>query len=773
MEEPVRQIPSPMLEDVEANAKVEHHKRSILNSDKRDGWINVAILGFSSLGSIYGDIGTSPLYVFSSIFPENEPSQEDVYGAASCPNNNEGGQVAIYAKIARKLKIGPRGVKIPGEPEADDLLVITRSETHDSVVKSLTNRGHYHELFINKFLSKFIMGICFFGCGLVISDGLLTPTTSVLSAIDGISVAVPSFTTNDVEAVSCVIIFLLFSVQNFGSAKISFIFAPIIFIWMAILFVTGIISVSKHPEIFKSLSPKYAIDILKREKGIDILGAVMLAVTGTEAMFADIGHFSRLSIQLTLGFVVYPCLMLAYLGEASFLLDHPDAISNVFYLSLPGGTSGGFYWFTFVIATLAAIIASQALILGVFSIVSQMIHIDCFPSFKILHVSSTNYGRIYLPVMNYILMIAVICTCVGFKTSDNVTSAYGLGIALDFFLTTTLITICMIYVYRLPFFVPLFFFIFFGSLDMCLIVAGMKKVPTGAWFTLMMSALIFIFITYWRWCRSLKINEEYNARVRIRDIFDNLKRPRLTTVRIGGEHLDHGENESIITERKSIEPESSPKLVVNLGDGVKVDVTRYSGVGIMYTNVMHTLNSPNTVPQLFKHLVSSFPALPETFIFLGVRIASYPYVSEEERVVVEPMRTLPGFYRCVLRFGFMDTVKVDNILIAEIIFRIRDRLIDEEETDERIEDLLNPDGSLAFNVVHIFEKEIILSKKFDGMLEGRSNFYKAPAKIVIFFRYVLVEQLFSFLTGLFQSEDLLAVDESSQRVLFMGNRVEI
>lgn len=311
----------------ETSADLEAGSLPAVSTSSRGKYAKIGLMTFQSLGAIYGDIGTSPLYVYSSIFPDSEPSEHQTLGAASCifwtftiivmvkyclivlflgPNNGEGGQVAIYAKLARTLHVGPRGVVLPGEMEPDMFLELSKSLTRDSQLSKLRVRmtGWFHEVVFPKIL----LLLCFIGCSLVISDGLLTPTTSgtsvasylsnfvsdgfvspVLSAVGGIEVPVPSIS-NLVMPISCIILVVLFLLQSLGSSKLSVIFAPIISLWFVAIAVTGIINISKHPSVLKSLSPKYAIDLLHETGGIDILGAVMLCVTGVEAMFAYVVH---------------------------------------------------------------------------------------------------------------------------------------------------------------------------------------------------------------------------------------------------------------------------------------------------------------------------------------------------------------------------------------------------------------------------------------------------------------------------------------------------
>ncbi|KAJ8099728.1 potassium transporter [Lipomyces tetrasporus] len=760
------------------------------------------ILALQSLGAIYGDIGTSPLYVYTSIFPSSIPTERQTLGAASCifwgftiivlakygvivlllgPNNGEGGQVALYAKLARTLHVGPRGVTLPGELEPDDKLLLTNTATHDSQISRVRHRvsGWFHETA----LPKVLMGLCFFGCSLVFSDGLLTPTTSVLSAIGGIAVAAPSLT-DAVLPISCGVLIALFMAQQFGSGKLSTVFAPIVLLWLLAISVVGIINITKHPAIFRALSPSFAIEFLRDQGNVDILGGVMLSMTGVEAMFADVGHFGRLPVQLSLSCVVYPALMLAYLGQGAYIILDPASISNAFFLSIPGGINTPQYWFIFVLATLATVIASQALILGVFSILRQLIHIDCFPAFRVRHTSHHVFGQVYIPVVNYMLMIGVVLTTVGFQNSANVTAAYGLGISLDFFVTTTLVTLVLVYVYEVPWYLYMPFFLVFAALDMCFIVAGVRKVPDGAWFPLTVAIAFTCFITFWRWARSLKVDNEYDSRVRVGTVFDGLDK----TVERNAETLVLGRSStSRLFKDPDIEPATYPlneivyappshrmaedSVARSRTDGIQaqrsveplplrlrsdphIQLTRLAQVvALVHTNVAQTLHSPNTVPRILAHLLNVFPGLPEHVILLGNRVTDKPFVADDSRVDVHAMRNMPGFYRCVVRFGFMDSVHINHSHVREILGRI--------------------DAKAVKSVCHVIESERVYARRraYDG------NWRRILRVAGEYVRTFGIEQVFSPLDRVFEQKYVAEVDADDKsfevRRLYVGSVVRL
>lgn len=780
-------------------------------STKKDSWRNITALGFSSLGAIYGDIGTSPLYVLNTIkYKHNPPNKDDIYGAVSVifylftlivivkyllivlvygPNDGEGGQVAIYAKIARHLNIGPRGVTIAGgRPEKDDTLLLTRQITSLSFI-ALNRRFDQvkNSPRLIKLISRLILVGCFLGCSLVMADGLLTPTTSVLSAIQGIQVAKPEF--DHVLIVSELVLVLLFVMQQFGSAKISMVFAPIIFCWLVGLFACGLYNIIVyHPSIWYALSPYYAFKSL-RGGGVDVFSGAMLAITGTEAMFADIGHFGRLPVQLSLTLVVYPALMVCYLGQGAYIINSPEAIANPFFMSIPGGLNSHLYWIMFSLATLSTIIASQALILGVFSIISQLIHLDCFPKFKIIHVDKENAGKVYIPAVNWMLMVGVLATTAGFKTSENVTAAYGLGISLDFLVTSFLIMICMIYVYEVNICAVVVFGLVFIPLELLMVGANMNKVASGAWYSILMASTFLVFLYFWSWARSKKVAQEFAARVKLVNLFPDFKRsPNADlTLDLSGKHISPNEDDSdergrtnfrfeqeltveydVSHNRVQLMPSRRTKneLRINSFSGCH-KLKRYDGVGIMYTEALHTLNSPNTVPQLYKDMIESFTCIPSVFVFCAIKVLNIPVLeNEDDRILVGSMK-IPGHYRCIVRFGFVEEVQIQN----EIISRIINMLPDTPALMEKF----NAHGVFNDNecipILHIFENELIQSHRYkiDRLSLGE--------KVRVYMRQLLINNIFSPINNAFRSKDqMLKIDDEhieNQKRLFLGSIVRI
>ena len=761
------------------------------NLKKKFNWTRTLILSYSSLGSIYGDIGTSPLYTLTTIFADNDtPTKKEVTGVLSLifwcftllvivkyafivlqlgPNNGEGGQVAIYCKISNILHTGPIGVKFKDDEE-EDINKITKSRTNTTTNNNNNNGSHLlslsrtetrnsymstdsifqtdnFTLFQNKkfkkFFSTFTLGLCFLGGSLVISDGLLTPTTSVLSAIEGIGLVVPSFE-NKTMPVSVCILIVLFAAQPLGSQYISLAFSPIMLVWFITIMVIGCINISRHPDVFRALNPAEAFYYLRDKKSINVLGSIMLALTGCEAMFADVGHFSAISVSLALCSIVYPALMLMYLGQGAYLFDHPEAITSVFFLSIPGGKQSGFYWFVFIFATLATIIASQALILGVFSIIKQMIQIDCFPHLKVCYKSAKSSGTIFLPALNFLLMICVVLTCVGFRKSANVTAAYGLGISIDLLLTTVFLSLCMLTYYRVHWLVVLLFFCVFGSLEVCLIIANCIKIPHGAWFTIMVTAIMFTFFVFWRGCRVMKIKQERRDRKRLQDILSKSETNQDRTFMLGDRIRP------VNNHRNSNDVFVKPYLS---------KLNRYRGVGVMYTELSALVNSNSTVPGLFADICRNFPALPECFIFVAVRTATVPFIPIEERVVLQKIHNFEGFYKCIIRIGFMETVNMDTHMKVQIISKIESQGLADDEKNEPI------------RFIQIFGKETIRSEGQIDKVSFRGFFPWLWHEV----RGFVIEWVFFPLNELQSKAVNISTKTSSEHddILYIGKEVSI
>ncbi|KAG6695012.1 hypothetical protein I3842_09G074900 [Carya illinoinensis] len=395
-------------------------------------------LAFQSLGVVYGDLGTSPLYVFYNTFPSGEVKDpEDVVGALSliiysltlipllkyvfvvcrANDNGQGGTFALYSLLCRHAKIKT----IPNQHRTDEqLTTYSRSTFHEHSFAAKTKRWLEKYAFRkNALLILVLVGTC-----MVIGDGILTPAISVLSSVGGIKVVQPGMNNGVVVLVAVIILIGLFSMQHYGTDRVGWLFAPIVLLWFLVIGGIGIFNIWKYDSsVLKAFSPLHIFYYFKRrgKEGWVSLGGIMLSITGTEALFADLAHFPVSAIQIAFTMVVFPCLLLAYSGQAAYIMDNKTHVHDAFYLSIPESI----YWPVFLIATAAAIVASQATISATFSIIKQALALGCFPRVKVVHTSKKFLGQIYVPDINWILMILCIAVTAGFKNQSQIGNAYG------------------------------------------------------------------------------------------------------------------------------------------------------------------------------------------------------------------------------------------------------------------------------------------------------------------------------------------------------------
>ncbi|KAF9673882.1 hypothetical protein SADUNF_Sadunf10G0070100 [Salix dunnii] len=404
-------------------------------------WQNLA-LAFQTLGVVYGDMGTSPLYVFTDVFSKVPiRSEVDVLGALSlviytialiplakyvfvvlkANDNGEGGTFALYSLICRHAKVN----MLPNRQPADENISSYRLKLPTPELERALNIKETLEK--RSSLKTLLLLLVLTGTSMIIGDGILTPAMSVMSAVSGLQGEISGFGTSAVVIVSIIILLGLFSIQRFGTGKVGFMFAPVLALWFFSLGAIGIYNLVKYDiSVLKALNPAYIYFFFKKNSSAawSALGGCVLCITGAEAMFADLGHFSVRAVQIAFTCVVFPCLLLAYMGQASYLMKYPDSAGRIFYDSVPGSL----FWPIFVIATLAATIASQAMISATFSCVKQAMALGCFPRLKIVHTSRKLMGQIYIPVINYFLMIMCIVVVSIFQNTTDIANAYDLAI---------------------------------------------------------------------------------------------------------------------------------------------------------------------------------------------------------------------------------------------------------------------------------------------------------------------------------------------------------
>ncbi|KAG8830264.1 hypothetical protein FRC18_008356 [Serendipita sp. 400] len=535
---------------------------------------------------------------------------------------------------------------------------------------------------------------------------MLTPAVSVTSAVGGIALTVPRLSSN-IGSISIGFLVALFLLQRFGTAKVAYLFSPVAFIWIILLLVTGIINITSYPGIFRAFDPSRAVMLFVRTKNYDLLAGVLLALTGCEAMFANLGQFNRLSIQLSFGFLVYPALIIAYLGQgAKLIIDGDAVIANVFYASIPGGAGKPLYWIVYVVSILATLVASQAIITATFSLFQQVINLRSLPPVRMRYTSDSIQGQIYIPSVNWVLCVGTIAFVLIFKDLAKMTNAYGFAVATVMFVTTTLITIQIPYVKHLPW--PL--------------AVACSSWRMGATFGRCRRNGIHVF---WSWAQGLADQFDGANRRNLRHFISEATEPVLHSpvtrrnLRLSPDNgLDVTVQDSIDLPTPDVEeedyvsnsgttphPREESKLYLDTGD-TKVLLSRMSTMAIFYK-----LSSGKGVPHTFYGFLKQWPTLPRVVVFLTVRIMPVAHVEKEDRYRVTKVRSLPGFYGATYMKGYRDKFNVDVSAIVELITVLELRGVESQEDATSIVDEIITAGRSATHIVphyHVIARRLII-----------------------------------------------------------------
>ncbi len=457
--------------------------RLVAGRDLATSHSSLRALTLGAIGVVYGDIGTSVLYAMKEVFGSGHVpfTTDNVLGILSiffwtltviislkyvtlvlrADNNGEGGLVAMLALASQSVKDRPA-------------------------------------------LRRKLLFIGIFGTCLFYGDGVITPAISVLSAVEGLEVISPNFK-KAVIPLTLVILFLLFAVQKRGTADIGKFFGPITLVWFACIASLGLWHIGHNPEVLWALSPLYALGFMWENPGTTfvILGAVVLCVTGGEALYADMGHFGKKPIRLAWFSVVMPALVMNYFGQGALLLSNPAAVKNPFYLMAPS-------WALIplvVLATLATVIASQALITGAFSVTKQVIQLGYLPRFQVWHTNVKETGQIFMPFVNWGLFVAIVLAVMLFKSSSNLAAAYGIAVTLDMLITTVLTFFVIRYAWRYPLWLCVAATGVFFVVDFAFFASNLLKLFDGGWFPLLIAAAVFVLMLTWKDGRRLLNNK--------------------------------------------------------------------------------------------------------------------------------------------------------------------------------------------------------------------------------------------------------------------------
>ncbi len=544
-------------------------------------------LALAALGVVYGDIGTSPLYAIREAF-------HGTHGIAVTPGNVLGVLSLVFWSLVIVVTIKYHIVIIRADNKGEGgVLALMALVNGSRLGRGLTPRR-----------VMIILGI--FGSALLYADGALTPAISVLSAVEGLEIAAPALA-SWVIPVTLVILIGLFLLQSRGTARIGAVFGPVMLVWFATIGVLGLSEILQQPGVLAAISPYYAVRFFAEDvrRSFVVLGAVFLVVTGGEALYADLGHFGHTAIQMAWFGVAFPCLLLNYFGQGALLLRDPAAAVNPFYHLAPG-------WALYpliALATAATIIASQAVISGAFSLTRQAVQLGYSPRLRIEHTSSREIGQIYVPAVNWGLMVLTCALVLSFRTSSNIAGAYGVALSTLMLITTLMFYVMSREVWRWSFARAAIVSGLFLWVDLLFFGANMLKIRYGGWVPLLIAAIIFLLMTTW-------------------------KRGR-----------------EILAKRML---EKTVPLKMLLADLAAEPPTRVPGTAVfMYGTADHT-------PPALVHNLAHNKVLHEKVVFLTVVTEDVPHVEPTERVTVKRMGK--GFHAVVARYGFMDDPDIEDVL---------------------------------------------------------------------------------------------------------------
>lgn len=727
--------------DVEANnLHPTHH-----HSSKNGGWLVILHLAFQSLGVVYGDIGTSPLYVFSSTFPGGISHNDDILAVLSlilytitliplikyvfivlrATDNGEGGTFAMYSLICRHAKIG----LIPSQEPADQDVSTFQLENHRlrraSKFKSKLEKS--------KFAKFFLLMITMLGTSMVIGDGILTPSISVLSAVGGIKEATSALTEDRIVWISVGILVFLFMLQRMGTNKVGYTFAPIIFVWFTFIAGIGIYNFIKYdPLVIKALNPKYIIDYFRRNhKNAWIsLGGVVLCTTGTEALFADVGHFSVQSIRISMCAVTYPALILAYTGQAAYLRKNNSDVSDTFFKSIPGPM----YWPMFVVAIFAAIIASQAMISGTFSIIQQSLSLGCFPRVKVVHTSSKYEGQVYIPEINYLLMVACVAVTLGFKTTVKIGNAYGIAVVFVMTLTSAFLVLVMIMIWKTKILLVILYVLVVASVELVYLSSVLYKFDQGGYLPVAFAMFLMSIMFTWNYVYRKKYYFE----------------------------LDH-----------KVSPEKLKEIITDTNS------YRLPGLSIFYSELVHG------IPPIFKHYVENVPALASVLVFVSIKSLPISKVPMEERFLFRRVRPNDLYvFRCVVRYGYTDVRNEREPFEKLLVERLGEFIMEDykfsivKESHGNHEEMGSTDGSgNDENVVHDQEAvegdiQVLEEARVAGIVHLVGEQEVVAGKGASIGKRILIDYAFNFLKrNLRQSNEVFDIPQ--KRMLKVGMTYEL
>ncbi|KAF9624197.1 hypothetical protein IFM89_008135 [Coptis chinensis] len=634
-------------------------------TNERDSYWTTLVLAYKTLGVVFGGLVTSPLYVYPAIHLKS-PNEDDYLGiysiifwtltligvvkycfiALKADDQGEGGTFALYSLLCRHANIS-----ILSSKRMDSNSAFEDSNQYGTTRKKSRLVRFFEQSLVARRVLLFIamLGMC-----MLIGDGILTPAISVLSAMDGIREPFRSVSKYLVEALSAVVLIALFLLQKFGTSKVSFLFSPIMGAWTLTTPMVGIYSIIHHyPRIFKALSPHYIIHFFLRngKEGWLLLGGIVLCITGSEALFADLGHFNKRSIQIAFLFTIYPSLILTYAGQTAYLIKHPNDHDDGFYKFIPSSV----FWPMFIVATLAATVASQSLISATFSIIKQSVVLDYFPRVKVVHTSPYKEGEVYSPEVNYILMVLCVTAVLVFGDGKDLSNAFGVVVSLVMLITTILLTLVMLMIWRTSIVLVALYFVTFFLIEGVYVSAVFTKIPEGGWLPFAISIFLAFIMFGWFYGRQRKLEYEMTHKITL----DNLG-----------------------------------MLLAN------PEIQRVPGLCFFYSNIQDGLTP------VLGHYIKNMRSLHKVTVFTTLRYLLVAKVPQQERILVKNLG-LKGVYGCVIQYGYADSLSHEGDgFVSQVINSLQAHIQKCSNTFLSIrlsveEELLELDSAKLAGVVHV------------------------------------------------------------------------
>ncbi|GFY89143.1 K+ uptake permease 7 [Actinidia rufa] len=620
------------------------------------------ILAFQTLGVVFGDVGTSPLYTFSVMFSKAPINgNEDVLGALSlvlytliliplvkyvfivlwANDDGEGGTFALYSLICRHAKVSLLPNQLPSDARISSFRLKVPSPELERSLK-LKER-----LETSLTLKKLILILVLAGTSMVIADGVVTPAMSVMSAVGGLKVGVSGIKQDQVVMISVTFLVILFSVQKYGTSKVGLALGPALFIWFCSLGAIGIYNLVKYDSsVLRAFNPVHIYYFFKRNstKAWYALGGCLLCATGSEAMFADLCYFSVRSVQftspslfrgvpssyleytlgcsqLTFVFLVLPCLLLGYLGQAAYLIDNHADTTQVFFSSVPEYilSAGGAFWLVFLIANVAALIASRAMTTATFSCIKQSTALGCFPRLKIIHTSRKFMGQIYIPVINWFLLVFAIVHCRARSYDDDYypsNPCYASYMADKHHRCSE-------------------FYYYFLGIELTFFSSVLWSVGDGSWIILVFAVVMFLIMYIWNYGSKLKYETEVKQKL-------------------------------------------SMDLMRELGSNL--GTIRAPGIGLLYNELV------KGIPAIFGHFLTTLPAVHSMIIFVCIKYVPVSVVPQSERFLFR--RVCPKNYhifRCIARYGYKDVRKENHQTFEQLLIESLEKFIRREAQERSLE----------------------------------------------------------------------------------------